>query len=98
MSVAVTEPRGVPATHLQPRPREPTRLMKTFFSLLARFPGEPRLPRPPWRGDRSGVTGRPHAREWPLELVRSSEQALQNSHNPDGDLSLGVWVCNSWVS
>lgn len=47
VSAATMRPKGVPGTHLQPRPREPTRLMKTFFSLFARFPGEPKLPRPP---------------------------------------------------
>ena len=55
-SLATREPQGLPATHLQPRPREPTRLMKTFFSLLSRLPGEPRMPRPPWRKDRIRVT------------------------------------------
>lgn len=33
--LAMSEPQGKPATHLQPRPREPTRLMKTFFSLFS---------------------------------------------------------------
>lgn len=45
--LAVSEPQGMPVTHLQPRPREPTRLMKTFFSLFSRLPEEPRMFRPP---------------------------------------------------
>lgn len=48
----MSEPQGAPATHLQPRPREPTRLMKTFFSLFSWLPGEPRLLRPPWGRER----------------------------------------------
>lgn len=54
--LAMSEPQGMPATHLQPRPREPTRLMKTFFSLFSRFLGVPRLLSPPWRKDRIRVT------------------------------------------
>lgn len=81
----MSEPQGVPATHLQPRPREPTRLMKTFFSLFSRLPEEPRLLRPPCGRDRIRLPVSPLCKR-PLVLTmltRPLGPALLSPREPD---------------
>lgn len=93
----MSERLGVPATHLQPRPREPTRLMKTFFSLFSWLPGEPRLLRPPWGRERLRSPGVHivQAASCAHEACRVSTAALTGARLP-----FWPWgcVCTGWAA